>query len=238
MKLKISFTLLFCICILQAQNTAVTSGSIGKCAVWGHPVTLFNNSTFTHYLNSGITVTVDEDRHSSAVVLGTGSTLDLSGSNGISFTGSGTDLRCKWQVNGTGSYSITNNQGNPDGFSLPLNTGVFFTAPYAGSYRYQLGTGWSAAMSGAYLNGGLFIRRSTATAYIDYTRFYTQNEAGSCGLATTPVQPGAFNSSSIVIGMGAGQRLSYAAGTVWNTSPCNTSTLNFTVGNAVILFDN
>lgn len=238
MKNKLFCALLFCICTLPAQNTAVNSGSIGKCSVWDYPVTLYNNSLFTHYINSGITVTVDENRYSGAMVLGNGSALNLSGSNGVSFTGSGTDFRCRWEVNRTGNYSITNNQGDPDTFSMPLNMGWFFTAPYTGTYRYLLGSGWSASMSGAYQNGGIMIRRASDTAYIDYYRFYSQNTAGTCGLAIAPAVPATFNSSAIGIGMAAGQHLFYAAGTAWNTSPCNTSTLNLTMGNAIILYDN
>lgn len=219
------------------SNTAVASGSIGKCAVWNYPYTLYNTSGASQTVGDGVTVTVDQDRNIGAVNLSGAGALSMSGSNGITLSGSGSEINCRWDANRSGNYSVVNNSGSTTANSFPLNTGTFFTAPYAGQYIWQLGSGWSASLSGAYLNGvvALFKDGTSQSSYV-----FAQSQSGTCGQAsgTTTMAP-TWRSQISPISLTANQTLSYRAGTGFSTnSSCNNTTLNFTLGNATMLYDN
>ncbi|MCD9855157.1 hypothetical protein LUD75_10585 [Epilithonimonas sp. JDS] len=222
-------------------NTATTNGSIGKCEVWDFPYTLYNNAGASQTVNDGITVTVDQNRNIGAVNLsGTGG-MDFSGASGITMSGSGTEINCRWDIPEFGHQVVVNNNdiatlnssGNP---FVSYDSGTFFTAPYPGSYRWRMVSGWSAYMIGAYHSGGFGVRKQGSDTY---DPIYFKNTYGSCGLAggtyvvttwTYPVGP---------LSLGAGQGLSYAASTVYVAgSSCNNSLLDFVIGAAAIVYEN
>lgn len=233
--------------LLSAQgNTAIASGSIGKCAVWDYPYTLYNNSGASQTVNNGITVTVDQNRNIGSVNFSGNGAMDMSGSNGITLSGSGGDLNCRWDLPGYGNHVITNNNGNFSINSLgqsaiSYDSGAIFAAPYAGNYRWQLGSGWSASMSGSYLNGSLGVRRETKDYY---GTVFSQNEAGSCGLSnpssTTQAAtwfPNTYGGGPLVLT--AGQNIYYSAATTYRSSGgCTSTQLNFTIGTATLYFEN
>ncbi len=220
---------------VRAQsNTAVSSGSIGKCAVWNYPAILYNNSGASQTVSDGITVTVDQNRNIGAVVLSGSGTLVMSGSNGITLSGNGGDINCRWDIGSYGSHTVINNNGDTSG-NYSENYGVFFTAPYSGTYYWLKGNGtWGANMSGAFLNGGFGIVKSSGPD----ERIFYQSESGTCGL-TGVASPPIWKDVSKPIPLGSGQTMSYGAGTVYDSRPaCNNSTLNLSIGNAVVIFDN
>lgn len=216
-------------------NTAVTSGSIGKCAVWSYPYTLYNSSGASQTVNNGVTVTVDQNRNIGAVNLtGTGA-MDMSGTNGITLSGSGSEINCRWDIGGGGSYAITNNDGM-NTTANPRNIGTFFTAPYTGDYFWVKGAGWSASLSGSYLNGSVTLRKDATGS--EATVFY-QNQAGSCGLLGGSDTPAFWNNSFGLIPLSAGNTMSYMIGTGYTSSPaCANSRLDVTKGSAYMVFEN
>ncbi len=233
--------------LVEAQsNTAVASGSIGKCSVWDYPYTLYNNSGATQTVNDGITVTVDQNRNIGAMNLSGSGTLVMSGSSGITLSGSGGDTSCRWDIPGYGSHSITNNGGvfsnNSLGQSnISYDSGAVFTAPYAGNYRWAQGSGWSASISGSYLNGALGVRREGK----DYFgTVFSQDQAGTCGFAgsSSTAQaptwfPNTYGGGPLVLT--AGQRIYYSASTAYRSSGgCTATQMNFTIGTASLFYEN
>ena len=228
----------------QAQsNAAVTSGSIGKCAVWDYPSTLYNNGSATQSVNSGVTVTVDQNRNIGILVLNGSGAMDLSGANGITMSGSGGEITCRWNITSGGSYRVTNNEGvfsnNSRGeSSISLDNGVFFTAPYAGAYRWVKGSGWGALMSGSFLSGSFGIRIQ-GNDY--YEPVYYENQAHPLGTCGNPAgaQSGPVWTNSRMVTMGAGQKLSYAASTTYRlTGACADTKLDFDQGNSTLFYEN
>lgn len=217
------------------SNTAVTSGSIGKCAVWNYPYTLYNNSGASMNIDSGINITVDQNRNMGAVNLSGSGAMDMSGANGITLSGSAAEINCRWDISGGGSYTIVNNDGINTSAN-PRNIGTFFTAPYTGDYFWVKGTGWSASLSGSYRNGSVTLRKDATGS--EATVFY-QNQAGSCGLLGGSDTPAFWNDSFGLLPLTAGGTLSYTIGTGYtNRSDCNNATLNVTKGTAMMVFEN
>lgn len=234
--------LITCLLGRAQSNTATTSGSVGKCAVWGYPYTLYNNSGATQTVSSGVTVTVDQNRNAGAIVLSGSGAMDMSGANGITMSGSGSEINCKWDIPAAGSHTVVNNNGVFSTTSLgdttiSLSTPVIFTAPYNGKYTWIQGTGWSASMSGSAIrNGGFGLHKSGNDVY---GNIYFQNTAGTCGTPPTAPQGPTWFPTIDVGTMVVGRQLNYAASTAWtNGSTCNDTTLNFTLGNSTILFEN
>lgn len=222
------------------SNTAVASGSIGKCAVWNYPYTLYNNAGASQTVNDGVTVTVDQDRSIGAINLSGSGAMDLSASNGITLSGSGGEINCRWELGNYGSHTIVNNNGtfttNSKGQpTISFATASFFTAPYAGVYRWTIGAGWGASMSGAKLNGGIGIQKQ---GYDYFGNIFYQNQSGSCAVTGT-IQGPTWSSPLTPITLTAGQNLNYAANTAFTSgSSCNDTTLNFTIGTATLFYEN
>ncbi|WP_294317791.1 hypothetical protein [uncultured Chryseobacterium sp.] len=244
MKNKITLLILIALFphLFNAQtntNVATSSGNIGKCAVWGYPYTLYNSSGAYQGISNGVTVTVDQNRNIGGVVLAGTGALNFSGSNGITFSGSGTEITCRWDINSSGSYSVVNNNNNSTANS-PVNLGVFFTAPYSGDYGWIRDTtsssAWSASVSGAYLNGNITVMRDSDNA--GSSLFY-QDQPGNCGSLPGTTNTAALWNNSFLISMTAGTTLSYRAGTAYQNTPgCNNTTMNFTLGKANVVFIN
>jgi hypothetical protein len=221
--------------VLSQTNTAGASGSIGKCGVWGYPYTLYNTGSASQIINNGVTVTVDQDRNIGAVNLSGSGALSMSGTNGITLSGSGTQINCRWDISGGGSFTMVNND-NVAGSSPGRNLGAFFTAPYTGNYYWFRDAGWSASVTGAYLNAGIRIRNDSNG--LDASFFY-QNQAGSCGTVGSGGQPPEWSDGYGPISMSAGNTLSYTIGTVYTNNPsCNNTTLQLSRGSAVVVLDN
>lgn len=225
------------------SNTATTSGSIGKCAVWDYPYTLYNNASASQTVKNGVTVTVDQDRNIGAVNFTGSGALNLSGTNGITLSGSGADTTCRWDIGGFSTHILLNNNGiftnNSKGEpSISYDSGAFFTAPYAGTYRWSLGTGWTANAYGSYKNGSLGVRKQ-GDDYFD--KLFFQNEAGTCGqYPGTTAYPGTwFPSLSGNLNLTSGQSISYAGNTVYQTgSSCQVTQFYFVVGTATMFYEN
>ena len=233
---------------LSAQsNTAVASGSIGKCAVWDYPYTLYNSSGASQSIGTGITVTVDEDRTIGTVDLSGDGALILAGAQGITFSGSASEIHCRWDLPSVGGtahfvnnngYYADNSIGEP---YVVYKTGIFFTAPYTGSYRWEMGSGWTASVSGAYLKAAIGIFKVGQ----DFLRnVFAQNEAGTCGMAVPSSTPlpatwypnaeggGAFS-------LMANDKLKYGASTAYSTTgSCNDTEITFKIGPSLMYYEN
>lgn len=221
---------------LQGQsNTAVSSGSIGKCGVWGYPYTLYNRSAATQNVGDGITVSVDQNRTIGAVVLSGSGALSLTGSNGITMSGASAEITCRWDIDRSDSHTVVNNDGNPDITNHFQNWGTFFTAPYMGDYIWLRSSGWAASMSGGILNGGVRVVKNN-TKSSSYSIFF-QNENGSCPAVGTVMA--ATWDDYLIFSMNPGDTFQYGGSTRYSNSPsCPSSVLNVTLGNAVIAYDN
>lgn len=223
------------LCVYSQTNTASVSGSIGKCQVWGYPYTLYNTAGASQIVNDGITVTVDQDRNIGAVNLAGSGAMSLSGANGITLSGSGGEINCRWDIPAGGSYTIVNNDGNPN-TAIDRNIGTFFTAPYNGNYGWIRNTGWSASLSGAFLNGSINLRRNSDGTS---SSIYYRNEAGSCGLLAPPAQAENWDNTLGPIPLTAGVGISYTIGTGYaDSSGCTNTTLNATRGSAIVVYMN
>lgn len=211
------------------SNTAVASGSIGKCAVWNYPYTLYNTSGASQTVGDGVTVTVDQDRNIGAVNLSGAGALSMSGSNGITLSGSGSEINCRWDVNRNESYTIVND-------NTRRSYGPVFTLPYTGAYSWHMGTGWAASVSGAYLGGFITLRPADMS---DGVTIYGRNQAGSCGMIMNPEIPETWKSTWAINARPAGTNIYYTAWSGWSNNPsCSSTTLNFTLGNAQIYYEN
>lgn len=212
------------------SNTAVSSGAIGKCAVWNYPYTLYNNSGATQTVNDGVSVTVDQNRNIGAVNLAGSGALVMSGTQGITLSGSGGEIHCRWDI----PYSRPGQINSTDPASVRFSDPVF-QAPYSSSYRWVRGSGWSASVTGSFLNGSLNAVVNGNTAW---QRFYFRNEAGSCGLLNAPAVPATWT-DVLQIPMNSGDLLSYSAVVAYSTgTTCNTSSMTYTLGNAILLLEN
>lgn len=228
------------------SNTAAASGSIGKCSVWGYPYLIYNNSGASQSVGSGITVMVDEDRNTGAVDLSGNGALVMSGSKGITLSGSGTETACRWDLPSAGTaYFVNNNNyyavnsvGEP---YVVYKTSAFFTAPYTGNYRWVLGSGWTASVSGAYLKASIGIFKAGQ----DFLRnVFAQNEAGTCGMAVPSSTalpatwyPNAEGGGSF--SLAAGEKLRYGTSTAYNTTgTCNDTGISFTISAATMYYEN
>lgn len=223
-------------CIYGQANTAVTSGSIGKCAVWNYPNILYNSTAGSMNINSGISITVDQNRNIGAVNLAGNGTLDLSGANGITLSGSSGDINCRWEINKNEYHNVTNNDGNSDIANYFRNFGTFFTAPYGGNYIWLRGSGWSASMSGGGVRNGSIRVIKNNTKSTSYTTFY-QNESGDCPASGTITGP--TWGDYIVFALTPGNTLQYGGSTKYTNDPsCPPPILEVNLGNAVLLYDN
>jgi len=235
MKFYFLLVFVFCTTLLYGQtNTAGASGNIGKCRVWGFPFTLYNNASATKTINSGVTVTVNEDKNSGTINLNGTGALDLSGSQGITFSGSGTEINCRWDATvNSGNFTMINNDGyqNTDQFRYITS---FFTAPYSGNYILIRGTGWSASVSSNYPNGGIRVAKNSST---HLAQIFYQSQAGTCNLPNTNAPPAWYN-FNVLSGLNAGDTLQYAIGTGWTNNPSCYPTMNVTLGAAQIAYDN
>ncbi len=245
-RILIALHLMLALVFSAQSNTAVASGSIGKCSVWGYPYLIYNNSGASQAVGSGITVTVDEDRNIGAVDLSGDGSLSMSGTKAIILSGSGTETACRWDLPSAGTSHFTNNNnyyalnsiGEP---YVVYKTSAFFTAPYTGNYRWVLGSGWTASVSGAYLKASIGIFKPGQ----DFLRnVFAQNEAGTCGMAvpSSTVLPATWYPNAEGGGsfsLTAGDKLRYGAGTAYNTTgTCNTTEINFTIGIATMYYEN
>ncbi|MCD9855156.1 hypothetical protein LUD75_10580 [Epilithonimonas sp. JDS] len=228
---KITALMIFsCVIVFAQSNTAVESGSIGKCFVWDYPYTIYNNSGASQTVGDGITVTVDENRNIGSVNLSGTGALDLSGANGITMSGSGTEITCRWDLESRGSHTLVNS-------STPLVLGTVFTTPQAGNYMWiRKNSEWSATVSGAYLLGEITVKSVKGRQL----QTFEQDQPGRCGTA-----PGGSGSippkwNNIYFGsMAAGDSIFYVANVASSTDPaCNDTTLSFTAGGAYMLYDN
>ena len=236
-KTGILLALMTGLCAYGQTNTASVSGNIGKCEVWGYPYTLYNTAGASQTVNDGITVTVDQNRNIGAVNLTGSGAMNLSGANGITLSGAGGEINCRWDIAAGGSYTIVNNDGNPD-TNVDRNIGNFFTAPYNGNYGWVRGTGWTASLSGANLNGSINLRRSSDGVPVASSIYY-RNEAGSCGLLAPPSQGEIWRNSFGSISLAAGNSLFYSIGTGYDNAPgCTNTTLNATRGSAIVVYMN
>lgn len=216
-------------------NTAITSGSIGKCKVWDYPYTLYNNATASQTVNNGVTVTVDQDRSIGAVNFnGTGG-MEMSGANGITLSGSGGEINCRWDIPAYGDHTIVNNTGVATNDPLLLATA--FTAPYAGKFVWRNnGSTWNAGMSGAYLNGNIALSNSSGAGF----SIFSQDEPGTCGTAPggTGTKPVKWT-GAILVNLVVGGTLSYRAGTGYSTDPgCADTEMTCTIGTAFVTYEN
>ena len=217
-------------CMYGQSNTAVASGSIGKCAVWNYPYTLYNNAGASQTVNDGVTVTVDQDRSIGAINLAGSGAMDLSGANGITMSGFGGDINCRWEI----PYSQAGMISGSDPVSVYFSSPVF-TAPYSSSYRWFRGSGWSASIAGSFLTGSL---NTVVNSNSAWQRFYFRNEAGSCGLLYYPAVPATWK-DALQISLNSGDTLSYVATVAYSTSSsCNTTSMSYTLGNATLLLEN
>lgn len=215
-------------------NTAITSGSIGKCKVWNYPYTLYNTSTASQTVNNGVTVTVDQDRNIGAVNLIGSGAMDMSGSNGITLSGSGAQITCRWDISRTDSHTLVNNNGNSSAAYFQ-NWGTFFTAPYSGNYLWLRGSGWSASMSGPVLNGTIKIFKNNDG--LVYKNIFYQNQSNTC--TASAEDPPSWENSIGPITMNPGETLQYGSRTQYNEIPaCTGATLSATAGNATLMYDN
>jgi len=216
------------------SNTAVANGNIGKCGVWGYPFTLYNNASATKTINNGITVTVNENKNSGAIDFNGSGALDLSGSQGITFSGSGTEINCRWNTTfNSGSFTIVNNDGNQN-TTQPRYLGSFFTAPYPGDYIFIRGSGWSASLSSNYSNGSIRVAKNNSSTI---AQIFYQNQPGTCSFTSTNSPP-AWANLNIFSSLNAGDTLQYTIGTGWvNYAPCY-PTMNVTIGEAQIAYEN
>lgn len=223
------------LCAYGQANTAVASGSIGKCAVWDHPYTLYNNAGASQTVSNDVTVTVDQNRNIGALNFdGTGA-MNMAGTYGITLSGSGSEIQCRWDIPGYGDHIVVNNTGVAA--NDPLLIATFFTAPYTGKFVWRNhGSTWSAAMSGAYLKGNIALSNSSGAGL----SIFSQDEPGTCGTVpggtgTAPVKW----TGAVLTNMVAGGTLSYRAGTAYNTDPgCADTKMTYTIGTAFVTYEN
>lgn len=232
----ISILLVLAATLAGQSNTAVTSGSIGKCSVWGHPYTLYNSTAGSMNVGAGISITVDQNRSIAAVNLSGTGVMDLSGANGITLSGSSGDMHCRWDINRTDAHTLINNDGQrlADHYQ---DWGTFFTAPYSGTYRWQRNTGWQANMppSSSLYTAGIFLFRN-GNFYGTRQNIFLVDQGNICGGS------GGFPNTwtdTFTWSLSAGNILGYAAQTAWGSgAPCNETQLNAVCGNATLFFDN
>lgn len=97
---KCYYIIFFLVFILQpaflfSQNTATASGNWNDCNTWGSPSAIYRNTTDTKTINSGVTVTANENWSTAAIQLNGGSAVNFSGSTVVDFTtDQGTDKSC------------------------------------------------------------------------------------------------------------------------------------------------
>ncbi|MCD9855158.1 hypothetical protein LUD75_10590 [Epilithonimonas sp. JDS] len=161
--------------------------------------------------------------------------MDFNGANGITMSGSGGEINCRWDINRSDSHTMTNNDNNPDPLTYFQNWGTFFTAPYAGSYVWIRRSGWSASVSGGVKNAGIRVIKNNNKS-TSYSIFF-QNESGTCA-ASGAIEPAGWEDYT-AFAMNPGDTFQYGSSTRFSTgSSCSPTTLNATVGNAVLLYDN
>ncbi len=215
-------------------NTAVASGSIGKCAVWDYPYTLYNSAGASQTVSPGVTVTVDQDRSIGAVNLSGSGALALSGANGITLSGAGSETTCRWDIPLSKTANV---YYGPNGGTVYELTSAGFSAPFTGNFIWVRSTGWSTAHSGTYSVGQL--RLFNFTSNQSYP-LYSRNEAGSCPAYQDPDWPvgPATWSDPVYLSMTAGNSLYYLARIPNTATACRGARMDYTLGNAFLLYNN
>lgn len=223
----------------QSNNTAITSGSIGKCAVWGHPYTLYNTVAASQTVSNGVTVTVDQNRNIGAVNLAGTGAMNLSGANGITLSGTGGEINCRWNIYRTDSHSLLNNDEQST-FTHYQDWGNFMTVPYTGTYRWQRTTGWAASLpsSSSYYGGSvMLVINNDFTNSAHRKTIFLVDQDNICSTGGTQIPSTWYD--NYTLSLSSGQLLGYGAQTNYtNFTGCNQSRLNATCGNAVLYFDN
>lgn len=237
---KIKFVLLmtFISAAFHTQgNTAVASGSIGKCSVWGHPYTLYNTAASSEAVSSGVTVTVDQNRNIGSVTLNGSGALNFSGTNGITLSGSGSEINCRWDITRTDSHTLVNNDSQDTDVHYQ-DWGNFMAVPYTGNYRWQRGSGWSASMppSSSYYTGVVLLMiDNNITDHAYQKKIFVQDQDNICSGGTSGISPTWYDNADLTLN--AGQHLGYGAQTSYSNF-CIKTQLNATCGNAVLYYDN
>ena len=89
------FLLLFQPLLWLSQNTAVNSGNWNDCNTWGNPSAILRNTTDTKTINTGVTVTANENWSTSSLVFNGNGAVNFNGNIYIDFTtDQGSDTRC------------------------------------------------------------------------------------------------------------------------------------------------
>lgn len=155
----------FCIIITLSpissfcQNTATASGNWNDCSSWGNPTRIFRNITDTKTINSGITITANENWSTKTLQLNGDGAVSMSGTISLNFvTDEGDDRACVYTINcgsAVESGSITDGTAVPSGvYSEITHTGGDILNPGIPNASSLGVTGLTASFS--YASSGKF----------------------------------------------------------------------------------